>query len=556
MLERLIIRNYALIDQLELDFGSGLTILTGETGAGKSIMLGALSLLQGGRADTRVISDSGSKSIVEATFVDVDSELKSFFDRNDLEWNGGEVIIRREISSSGRSRAFINDRPVTLAILSQIAERLIDIHSQHGNARLNDPRTQLEVIDAVAGNSALMSDYIEEFAAYINLRSKIRRLREDIEKNRENSEFLRFQLEQLDKLAPRRGELAEIERKFELLSDADEVKENMNSITALIGNYEGGVLDKLAQARALSVKIDMSMFETSSQSKNITERLDEILVELKDIGETVEDYAVTIDSDPMALSKTSDRMHQYYEAVKRFRVADADALVDLREELRSKLDGIEDGDTRLPEMEKEARQRARVLKEKADLLTASRRQAADTLAQELNETARPLGLKNMQFEISMESGKLTSKGQDSIEFLCAFNKNQAPAPVSKIASGGEISRLMLSLKGILAGKMKLPTIIFDEVDTGVSGEIADKMGEMMVAMSGSMQVMAITHLPQVAAKGKSHYKVYKTDSDEKTNTHVRRLDMEERIREIAGMMSGSAISDAALDNAKALLGIE
>lgn len=553
MLEKLIIKNYALIDNLELDFNDGLTILTGETGAGKSIMLGALSLLLGARADTRVISDGGSKSIVEALFTGIDPALKEYFDRNDLEWNSGDVIIRREIAQNGRSRAFINDRPVTLGILSQLAEQLIDIHSQHANARINDPQVQLEIIDVIADNDSLRKDYLEEFAAYVNLRSRIHRLRDSIEKAKENSEFMRFQLEQLNKLNPKRGELEKIEARFELLSDADEIKERMSNAASLLGGYDDGAVDRLSEARSLVSSIDMKMFENDDEDPGIAERLEQAYIEVKDIYETLSDYASSIESDPLALSRASDRMNQYYEAVKRFRVKDAEELIDLRESLTEKLEAIDLGDPELPELEKEYKAKGKVLKERADILTASRHRAAEEFAAILNETARPLGLRNMGFQVGFQLGKLTPVGQDKVEFLCSFNKNQTPGPVAKIASGGEISRLMLSLKRILASRMNLPTIIFDEVDTGVSGEIADKMGNMMVEMSSDMQVMAITHLPQVAAKGKSHFKVYKSDGSEKTNTHVRELTIEERVKEIAAMMSGSNVSDAALDNARALL---
>lgn len=553
MLERLTIKNYALIDSLELEFREGLTILTGETGAGKSIMLGALSLLLGGRADTRVISDGGSKSIVEALFAEVDLELKEYFDRNDLEWNDGYVIIRREIAQNGRSRAFINDRPVTLGILSQLSEQLIDIHSQHANARINDPQVQLEIIDVMADNDSLRKDYLEEFASYVNLRSRIHRLRDNIEKARENSEFMRFQLEQLNKLNPKRGELEQIEARFELLSDADDIKERMAAVASLLGGYDNGVLDRLGEVRSLVSGIDMKMFESEQEGPAIAERLEQSVIELKDICESFEDFAASIDSDPAALARTSERMNQYYDAVKRFRVKNADELVDLRDQLQEKLRAIDYGDSELPELEREYKAKGKVLKERADLLSASRHRAAQDFSAILNETARPLGLKNMEFGVSFQLGKLTPQGQDRVEFICSFNKNQLPGPVAKIASGGEISRLMLSLKRILASRMHLPTIIFDEVDTGVSGEIADKMGEMMVAMSRDMQVMTITHLPQVAAKGRSHFKVYKRDGDDKTNTHVRELTSEERVREIAGMMSGTNVTEAALGNARDLL---
>lgn len=554
MLEKLVIKNYALIDNLELEFKDGLTILTGETGAGKSIMLGALSLLLGGRADTRVISDGGSKSIVEAVFTGVNEDMKEYFDRNDLEWNDGDIIIRREIAQNGRSRAFINDRPVTLGILSQLSEQLIDIHSQHANARINDPQVQLEIIDVIADNESLRKDYLEEFASYVNLRSRIHRLRDNIEKTKENSEFMRFQLEQLTKLNPKRGELEQIEARFELLSDADEIKERMSSAASALGGYDGGVIDRLGDVRSLLSGVDMKMFGNQEDELSIDERLESVLIEVKDIYESLDDYASSIDSNPAALAKTSERMNHYYEAVKRFRVKNSDELVDLREELEEKLRAIDYGDCELPELEREYKMKGKQLKERADILTASRHKAAEEFSSILNATARPLGLKNMEFSVGFQIGKLTPQGQDRVEFLCAFNKNQQAGPVAKIASGGEISRLMLSLKRILASRMQLPTIIFDEVDTGVSGEIADKMGEMMVEMSEDMQVMTITHLPQVAAKGSSHFKVYKDDGAGKTNTHVRELKDNERVREIAGMMSGSNVTEAALENARALLG--
>lgn len=553
MLERLSIKNYALIDSLDLDFTEGLTILTGETGAGKSIMLGALSLLLGGRADTRVISDGGSKSIVEAIFSGADEDIKRYFEQNDLEWNDGEIIIRREIAQNGKSRAFINDRPVTLNILEGLSGQLIDIHSQHANARINDTRTQLGIIDVIACNDTLKKEYIEEFTAYVNLRGRIHRLREEIEKNKENSEFIRFQLEQLDKLQPKKGELSEIERRYEILSDADEIKERLGMMGNILGGYQDSVLEKLENVKSISEDIDMNMFTQECDESDISERLHSLIVELKDIHSTIEGYATGIDSDPRALAKATGRMNAYYEAIKRFRVSEADELVDIREELLSKKQALESDDTNLPELEKEYRQRGRALKEKAERLSVSRRNGAEEFSEMMNKTARPLGLKNMEFSVSIKSGKLTASGQDNVEFMCSFNKNQIPGPITKMASGGEISRLMLSLKCILAGRMNLPTIIFDEIDTGVSGEIADRMGDMMLAMSNEMQVMAITHLPQVAAKGKSHFKVYKQDNEDKTATYVRKLTDDERIRELASMMSGSSVSEAAIENARTLL---
>lgn len=556
MLQKLIIKNYALIDSLELDFDKGLTIVTGETGAGKSIMLGALSLLLGDRADSKAISDGSSKSVVEAVFTDVDDSLKKYFEENDIEWMDGEAIVRREISQTGRSRAFVNDRPVTLNVLSGLTGSLIDIHSQHANARLNDSSTQLEIIDTIACNSGFVNSYASDFHSFVALRSRIRLLRENIGKARENEEYLRFQLGQLDKLNPKAGELAEVERRFEMLSDADEIRERLFVLSGLLGAQDRGVADLLREAKSEAEKIDFSLFDSSEEeNEDIVSRLERMVVEATDIYETVSDYVSSVDADPAALSKMSARMNAYYEAIRSFRVSDADELVRLRDEVRAKLNSIEDEGTDLPELEKKAKQLASLLKEKAARISETRKEAAKRFSQELMETARPLGLPNMDFKVDVVAGKLSSTGQDRVEFLCSFNKQQSPGPVSKIASGGEFSRLMLSMKGILAGRMKLPTIIFDEVDTGVSGEIADLMGEMMLSMGARMQVIAITHLPQVAAKGASHFKVYKRDEAQRTITNVRKLGHEERVREIASMMSGREVTDAALKNAENLLGL-
>lgn len=543
MLSKLTIRNYALIDTLDLEFGEGLTIITGETGAGKSIMLGALSLLLGGRADTRAISDGKAKSVVEAVFVDAPASLEPIFEENALDWIGGEVIIRREISATGRSRAFVNDVPVTLGVLTSISRNLIDIHSQHENARLNDVRAQLAIVDSVSDNATLREEYEREFNRFVALRGRIKSLRDEIEKNRENKEFLSFRLEALAALAPRRGELAEIEKRFEMLSDADEIRERLQTFSALLGAGERGAIDLIRAAKGEGEKLPFPL----------ADRLEEIIIELQDIYETAEDYLAGVDTDPATLSKLSSRMNAYYDAVKRFKVNEADDLVDLREDIASKLDAIETGGEELPGLEKEGKALAKHLKELADRLTESRRKGAERFEAAVTEAARPLGLPNVVFRVAFDSGKLGLHGQDKVEFEASFNKNQEPGPVARMASGGEMSRLMLSIKGIMAGKMNLPTIIFDEVDTGVSGEIADKMGWMMRRMGEEMQVLTITHLPQVASKGDSHFKVFKRDEDTRTITRVTRLNDEERVREIAGMMSGEEVGEAALNNARDLL---
>lgn len=556
MLSKLSIRNYALIDSLELEFDSGLTIITGETGAGKSIMLGALSMIMGGRADSRVIADGGSKSVVEASFAFPPASLEQSFAENDLDWNAEELLIRREIASNGRSRVFINDVPVTLSVLASISGYLIDIHSQHENARLTSQTAQLEIIDSVSDNEKLRKRYAEAFRRFVEIRNRVKRIRQEQDRMRENREYLQFQYEGLKTLSPKRGELETIEKRFELLSDADEIRERLQYFRSLLGDNDRGALDLLRTAKAEADRVDYSLvgIETDEDTPAIPERLENVIVELQDMYETIDDAVLRVDADPAVLEKLSRRMNEYYDAVKQYRVKTADELVDMLEKIGSQLDVIETGGEELPMLEKEGKRVASEVKELAVRLTESREEGARRFSRVVTETARPLGLSNLDFSVNIAAGKMGPTGQDRVEFRCSFNKNQVAGPIARMASGGEMSRLMLTIKRVLAGRMNLPTIIFDEIDTGVSGEIADKMGEMMVDMSRDMQVMAITHLPQVAAKGDSHFKVFKKDEETRTLTHVRRLDEEARVREIAAMMSGSEVGDAALNNARVLLG--
>ncbi len=556
MLSKLSIRNYALIDSLELEFDSGLTIITGETGAGKSIMLGALSMIMGGRADSRVIADGGSKSVVEASFAFPPASLEQSFAENDLDWNAEELLIRREIASNGRSRVFINDVPVTLSVLASISGYLIDIHSQHENARLTSQTAQLEIIDSVSDNEKLRKRYAEAFRRFVEIRNRVKRIRQEQDRMRENREYLQFQYEGLKTLSPKRGELETIEKRFELLSDADEIRERLQYFRSLLGDNDRGALDLLRTAKAEADRVDYSLvgIETDEDTPAIPERLENVIVELQDMYETIDDAVLRVDADPAVLEKLSRRMNEYYDAVKQYRVKTADELVDMLEKIGSQLDAIETGGEELPMLEKEGKRVASEVKELAVRLTESREEGARRFSRVVTETARPLGLSNLDFSVNIAAGKMGPTGQDRVEFRCSFNKNQVAGPIAGMASGGEMSRLMLTIKRVLAGRMNLPTIIFDEIDTGVSGEIADKMGEMMVDMSRDMQVMAITHLPQVAAKGDSHFKVFKKDEETRTLTHVRRLDEEARVREIAAMMSGSEVGDAALNNARVLLG--
>lgn len=553
MLSRLSIRNYALIDSLRLDFPTGLSIITGETGAGKSIMLGALSLLLGARADTRVIADPSAKSVVEARFSNPSPSHRALFESHQLEWDPEETIVRREVSASGRSRAFINDSPVNLQVLSEVVPLFVDIHSQNSTHSLMQGSRQLEVIDAFAGNDSLLEAYHAEFNEYRRLHSAIRRRREQLESDRRNMAIIAFQLEQLDKLDPKPGELESIEKEFDILSDADDIRERLGSAYSLLDASESSVLASLAEAADSLRHVDFSLFSSPDSDAEIMERIEQVNIELKDIAETLRDYYDSVDADPSRLSRISKRMNQLYEAEKYFKISEKDGLVKLRESLREQADSVGSGDSDLAEMEAEARRKARQLKMKANELSERRARAATAFSTLLMSTASPLGLPNLRFEVSISQGKLAADGQDSVEFICCFNKNQTPQPVSKVASGGELSRLMLSVKCIMAGRMEMPTVIFDEIDTGVSGEIADKMGEMMRSMATDKQVLSITHLPQVAAKGANHFYVYKEDSESRTVSNVRLLSPDERLREIARMISGSSVTREALDAAGSLL---
>lgn len=558
MLRRLQISNYALIEEAELEFGDGFTVLTGETGSGKSIMLGALSLLLGNRADSRVAA--GGKARVLAQFEDVDSELRPLLESKGIDWlqsdngDGGEITIRREISAEGRSRTFVNDTSVTLATLSEIAVRLVDIHSQMANSKLGNPDEQLKIVDAYSGNSSELDLYRKSFREFVGYKRKIKSIRQRIEKNRENEEFLRFQLEQLERLKPRKGELDEIEKRYEMLSDADEIRERLVRLLGLMGDSDHGIQGDMSEALGMVGKLDFSLFGNIGADADILARMQAIQTELRDIASTFEEMSGMISTDPATLSRLSDRMQNYYDTVKRFHVGNADELVELQSDLRRELNEINGGGEELPELERRARACGAELKRRAEALSETRRQGAGALADKILQEARGLGLANLKFKIAVDNVKLNPDGQDHVVFMGSFNKNGEMRPISEIASGGEMSRLMLSLKAVVAERINMPTVIFDEVDTGVSGEIADRMGRMMNRMGERMQVLAITHLPQVAARGNDHFKVYKLDEADRTVTHIGKLDDPQRVSEIAAMISGSHVSEAALSNARALLG--
>lgn len=553
MLKSLFISNYALIDKVDITFHRGFNIITGETGAGKSIMLGALSLILGERADLRAVRDSGKKSVIEATF-DVSDfpALKEYCLANDIEWDDSLCIMRREVSSAGRSRAFINDSPVTLDLLSHVAMQLVDIHSQHRNALLATPEFQLDVIDSLAGNGKLLEDYTRRYHAY---RSAVKRLVETkraIERNRADEDFTRFQLEQLDQLNLRPGEQKQLEHDRDLLANMTDIKLTLNGALDALQNSSSNVLGLLAEAEGYCESLG-SVFEDDD---NISERLATARIELQDIAETLSAYDRGLQADPSELDAIETRLNTIYSLQMKHHVETDEELIALREELRERLDRLENSAYTLEELEREARRAKASARELAAELSRRRKEEGERFAAMLCERAMPLGMKNLRVKVEITPADLSPTGMDKVRLLFAFNKNQEPMPVGGTASGGEISRLMLSIKAIVASRMHLPSIIFDEVDTGVSGDVANRMGEMMSEISRSLQVITITHLPQVASKGDSHFKVYKEDDEQSTHTRIRNLNDQERVDELAVMLSGSTVDEAARANARSLLNIK
>lgn len=550
MLESLHISNYALIDSIDITFHPGFNVITGETGAGKSIMLGALSLILGGRADTRVVTDPSAKSVIEAVFtVDDYPSLRDYCMEADLEWDDARCILRREIAPAGRSRAFVNDSPVPLSKLQAVAMRLIDIHSQHQNQLLATPEFQLNVIDILAGNEKRLAEYARRFAT---LREAIRRLkatRAMLERAREDEEYTRYQLEQIEELNLRPGEQEELERERD-------VQTNLSAIKTALGRAIGAL--SAADSNALGI-IDTAIDSCSGLSDvldindDIPSRMESARIELADIASTLEGLDESLAADPAALAGIEERLSTIYSLCHRHHVDSSDDLLAIRDTLREKLRSLDSSDTQIALLEREARRTKALARETALEISEARKAEALRFAGKLRDTAMPLGMKNLQVEIRVIPADMGPTGIDSVQFMVAFNKNQPLMPVGSTASGGEVSRLMLSIKTIIASQVQLPSIIFDEIDTGVSGDVAHRMGEMMRSISRSIQVTAITHLPQVAAKGNSHFRVYKVDDENSTHTRISPLTPSERVTAIAAMLGGSDIGPAAIEAAKSLL---
>ena len=550
MIQSLHISNYALIDTIDINLHNGLNIVTGETGAGKSIILGALSLLLGGRADNKAIRNHDQKSVIEATFtVRGFNNLKAICEENDIDWDDDTMILRREMTPAGRSRAFVNDCPVNLAMLQQVALSLIDIHSQHQNLLLASPPYQLRVLDSLAGNDARLQRMSEAYGAYRQALKRYKMERRMIEQAKDDEEFMRFQYQRLADAKLQPGEQEELEHERELLVNMAEVKSALTVITSCLTEGEENA-DQLLR-RAADETSQLTDFIDEAES--LSERLNALRVEVQDIAESISDYDRSLAAEPGRLDRVEERLNTIYDLERRYKAETVEALIAHRDELKDRLRGIEIGDETLHALEAEAKQAKRHALELAAELSKARHDEAKKFAGMLIERAVPLGMKNLRCEISVKDTELSVTGTDQVEFLFSFNKNQPLLPVGNTASGGEISRLMLSIKSIVADKMQLPSIIFDEVDTGVSGDVANKMGEMMQQIAANIQVLAITHLPQVAAKGSSHYKVYKEDTADRTITRIKQLTTAEREGELALMLSGSAVDETALAAARSLL---
>ena len=554
MIESLHISNYALIDKIDIDFHVGLNIITGETGAGKSIILGALSLILGERADTKVVRDNQKKSVIEAIFSARGyKSLEQYCSENEIDWDNEQCILRREITPNGRSRAFVNDTPVSLTQLQFIAQQLVDIHSQHQNQLLSSADYQLNVIDNLAKNENLLKEYSSRYSVFRNAVRKLKTTRNLIEQNNSEEEFMRFQLQHLERMNLVAGEQSELEKERDMLANMTDIKMRLESALAALTHDNINALSLIKEASD-------SCSHLSSILPNIeelTSRLEASRIEIQDITETLSEYDNNLNADPNDLDAIEQRLSEIYSLQHRHNVNSVEELISIREEIKEKLNAIENSEDVLKQLEVEAKQAQRYALEIAKEISSARKKEAEIFAKMLTERALPLGMKNLQCKVDVtNTTSLQPNGIDNIEFLFAFNKNQQLMPIGGKASGGEISRLMLSIKSIIADKMQLPSIIFDEVDTGVSGDVASRMGEMMHNISRNIQVIAITHLPQVAAKGDWQYKVYKEDDDTTTQTQIKQLTTDERINEIAIMLSGSTIEDTAIANARSLLNLD
>lgn len=549
MLQRLHITNYALIEYLEIDFAPGLTIITGETGAGKSIIMGALSLILGERADVKAMRNPEQKTVVEATFDITSYHLQSLLESAEADDAGNECILRRELLPSGRSRAFVNDTPVQLGFLRDVATRLIDIHSQHSNMLLARSQFQLDMLDSLAGNGRLLSRYAQAYREFKSLEKQIETLAASYQQVRSEEDYMRFQLEQLQAMNLQPAEDVQLEAEQAKLSNVTDIKRSLSEVDHLFHD------ENLSVIQHLKTIVDRlhSLEPLLAEVQGMSSRVGSSLIDLKDIADTVSGLQDDLQFDPAKLEMIDGRLNDIYQLERKHQVQSVDELIAIQRELDQRLSVLDCSDEKLQMLKAQLDDLKAQAGQVAKQISDERKKAAKSFAEQLKASAQSLALTNLQFEVVFNHTDLTLSGMDAVEFLVAFNKNQQLMPVKDTASGGEISRLMLCMKEILAHHVKLPTIIFDEVDTGVSGDTASMMGEMMGQIAQDIQVISITHLPQVASHGDHHFKVYKTDEVASTVTHVTKLNQEQHIMEIARMLSGKDLNQAAIENARSLL---
>lgn len=555
MLKKLDIRNFTLIDHLEMALYPGFSVITGETGAGKSIVIGAIGLLLGNRADAKQVKRGCDKCIIEATFdlsIYHSDVLKDFFEDNDLDYEPEECLLRREVNANGKSRAFINDTPVTLALMRELGEQLIDVHSQHQNLLLSKEDFQLNVVDIIARDRQQLADYRVAFAEYRSAQRRLEELREQIATSRDNEDFLRFQQKELSEANLASGEQEQLEQEAELMSHAEDIKRALHEADYGLSGDDTGIVN-LTRSIAAQLR---SVADVYPEAQELAERLESCFVELKDISQEIASKVDDVEYDPQRFNLITQRLDTIYTLQQKFHVQTVDELLDRLNGINAQLDNIDNSDEELQELERSVEKLHAVCVEKAVVLTDMRRKSATVVEQELSKLLVPLGIPKVRFKVEVSPADLSTNGADKVMFLFSANSSTDMQPVSQVASGGEIARVMLSLKAMISKAIGLPTIIFDEIDTGVSGRVAEQMAHIMRDMGkANRQVLCITHLPQIAAAGSTHYKVAKQETEHGTVSTMTQLSDEQRITEIAQMLSGSDVSQAAVDNAKSLLAL-
>ena len=553
MLKHLYIKNFTLIDTLDIELHPGFSVITGETGAGKSIILGAIGLLLGQRADSKTIKQGADKCIIEAHFDLSRYGMEPFFTANDIEYDAFDCIIRRELTAAGKSRAFINDTPVQLTMLKELGDQLVDVHSQHQNLLLNKQDFQLNVVDIIANDGKALEKYRQTYANYQSALKELTDLEDSIERNRQNLDFLQFQYQELYGANLQEGEQEELEQKSDTMTHSEDIKSGLYTAANNLQQESTGIIESLRAALTALKGINA----VYPESNELAARMESSYIELKDIAGEIDSHLEHIDFDPEELESINNRLDKLYDLEKKYHKETVEELIALRDEIGCQVDNIENGDEALAELREKVKQIEAQCQKEADALTKLRQNAAKTIEKEMKDRLIPLGMPNVRFSINITKDSLGKDGQDKVSFLFCANTSTPLQPVSQVASGGEIARVMLSIKAMISGAVKLPTIIFDEIDTGVSGKIAEKMAEIMQEMGQhERQVISITHLPQIAAYGTAHYKVSKEETKNGTVSKMEELTQDERIREIAQMVSGSDISEAAIQNAKELLKIK